>query len=330
MGQERFTHIDIAKGIGIICVVLFHMPNVLNVDYVNNWGGWITSFYMPLFFILSGIFFNNQTSLSKRCKKLITPYLCFYILAYILSILKDIIKHQTINLYDFFIPFTGQTSGYENTPIWFLLSLIQITLIVFFLCKVCNKKYILITSLAISVTGYIAGKYHFLSHYYIGTSLLCTTFFVMGYIFKKYFLNSNNVIYYVLSLLISIILYEIKPNWNNVSQNYIPSGFILFLLVAITASYGLIGISRYLDRIPILNTFLKFFGRNSLIVLCTHMMLMFIPSYIEININNIKHGIFLSLFIILCIDSCIIIFINKYFRFMLGDFTNNKLLHIKR
>lgn len=296
-------------------------------------GGWITVFYMPLFFILSGIFFNNQSSLSKRCKKLITPYLWFYILAYILSIIKDTIKHQAINLYDFFIPFVGQTSGYENTPIWFLLSLIQITLIVSFLCKVCKKQYILIVSLAISVTGYIAGKYHFLSHYYIGTSLLCTFFFVMGYILKRYFLNSK-IIYSVLSLLISIIFYEInsyviKPDWNNVSQNYIPSGFIPFLLVTVTACYGLIGISRYLDRILYLNTILRFFGKNSLIVLCTHMMLMFIPSYLETKISNTEYGILLSLLIILCIDACIIIFINKYCRFMLGDFKNNNFSHIK-
>lgn len=151
----------------------------------------------------------------------------------------------------------------------------------------------------------------------------------MGYILKRYFLNSK-ILYSVLSLFISIIFYEIKPDWNNVSQNYIPSGFISFLLVTVTACYGLIGISRYLDRIPIVNTILRFFGKNSLIVLCTHMMLMFIPSYIETKIYNIEYGILLSLLIVLCIDACIIIFINKYCRFMLGDFTNNIFLYIRR
>ena len=55
--KGRVEYVDIAKGIGILLVVWFHFPILNDLNYFNEWGGWITTFYMVLFFILSGLFF---------------------------------------------------------------------------------------------------------------------------------------------------------------------------------------------------------------------------------------------------------------------------------
>ena len=49
--MNRYEHIDIARGIAILLVILGHSCTTL--DGVNRV---ILSFHMPLFFLLSGIF----------------------------------------------------------------------------------------------------------------------------------------------------------------------------------------------------------------------------------------------------------------------------------
>ena len=52
MTGKRIRYFDMAKGLGIILVVLGH------IEYISDeLRAWISSFHMPLFFILSGCFF---------------------------------------------------------------------------------------------------------------------------------------------------------------------------------------------------------------------------------------------------------------------------------
>lgn len=53
--MRRSTFIDIAKGIGIILVVLGHLDTNGQISREV-----IYSFHMPLFFLLSGIFANTK------------------------------------------------------------------------------------------------------------------------------------------------------------------------------------------------------------------------------------------------------------------------------
>ncbi|MBF1069294.1 MAG: acyltransferase family protein, partial [Prevotellaceae bacterium] len=50
---KRIEALDIAKGIGIILVIIGHMSS----SYLRDW---IYSFHMPLFFIISGICFKTE------------------------------------------------------------------------------------------------------------------------------------------------------------------------------------------------------------------------------------------------------------------------------
>ena len=50
--MQRYEHIDIARGVAILLVVLGH--SCLTVE--NSLNRFILSFHMPLFFFLSGVF----------------------------------------------------------------------------------------------------------------------------------------------------------------------------------------------------------------------------------------------------------------------------------
>lgn len=49
----RYQFIDIAKGIGILLVVWFHTSGITRLTTIDGimWGGIVTAFYMPLFFM---------------------------------------------------------------------------------------------------------------------------------------------------------------------------------------------------------------------------------------------------------------------------------------
>ena len=53
--MERLVFIDNAKGIGIILMILGHIPNM--PEFFHSW---IYSFHMPLFFFISGYLFNEK------------------------------------------------------------------------------------------------------------------------------------------------------------------------------------------------------------------------------------------------------------------------------
>lgn len=68
----RNHSVDIAKGIGIILIIGLHS---------DFHAGWMVNFEMPLFFLLSGIFFKTDYNFSscivKKSNTLLIPYLFF-------------------------------------------------------------------------------------------------------------------------------------------------------------------------------------------------------------------------------------------------------------
>ncbi|MDC4204901.1 MAG: acyltransferase family protein [Candidatus Manganitrophus sp.] len=76
--NSRVIHIDIAKGIGILLVVLGHNWIVTQDGAKGELYEMISSFHMPLFFFLSGIFFKQDQKLLPAMLKgmdaLLKPY----------------------------------------------------------------------------------------------------------------------------------------------------------------------------------------------------------------------------------------------------------------
>ncbi|WP_420101126.1 acyltransferase family protein [Bosea sp. (in: a-proteobacteria)] len=86
----RDSDIDVARGVGMICVVLGHRIQFLELKY------WIFLFHMPLFFILSGLNFKSRAIRSysfQKARSLIVPYISY---ASIVLVLDNIISLQTV------------------------------------------------------------------------------------------------------------------------------------------------------------------------------------------------------------------------------------------
>lgn len=134
--RKRITWIDMAKGYGIIFVVLAHCG-------VGEFGRWIYTFHMPLFFLLSGYVFNSNcdfiTFLKKKRKSMIIPYFCLGIPMLLFSGLVHYVNGDyTIRDYVFlFLRFVIQRRMWT---LWFLACLFFLNIMFYLTQKVLKTN----------------------------------------------------------------------------------------------------------------------------------------------------------------------------------------------
>ncbi len=131
-GAQRKVWADVLKGIALTFVVIAHHP------FLNQKNFYFTFFDIPLFFFISGYFFNQNTSLKillqKRFNSLIKPYLftvIFISLSYILF--KD---GPSFFWYFFWVIYgNGPNLPKAAIHLWFLPNLFLSTVFVWLLFK---------------------------------------------------------------------------------------------------------------------------------------------------------------------------------------------------
>jgi fucose 4-O-acetylase-like acetyltransferase len=243
--NSRLQYIDTAKGIGIILVVVAHTSTPL---YLHNI---IYQFHMPLFFILSGFFYEDKYDKSpvpfiiKRIKSLYFPYVRYgFILLF---------SFMTLN---FFL--TGTTGysflglskvslfliiGIGGVPLggalWFLRSLFIVIMLFlgirFLLTKINipdKIKNILLFGLIFICL--IAG-YNTQLPYNISSSLVALFFYYIGYLYRKYndFIKPN-----VFIAIISFVVVLLSALINTVDMAYNTYSYLsLFILSSLCGIY---------------------------------------------------------------------------------------------
>lgn len=314
----RIGYIDTAKGIGISLVVLFHMSGIDSLKFSGIYIGWITSFYMVFFFSLSGLFFK-PSGLNRRLKSLLKPYFVFLILAYFYYISKSLITHSVCDYSAIIYPLLGSQDKFLNPPLWFLIALCFLNIVASILAKIQNKIYSIVLAIIIGLIAYIYGKLDYPNYYHLGSALLCVPFFWITYIYRDYLLRKWHYAVGIFCLAFSFVFYCAFKYGCNVSLNIIPP-YHIFCVIAISASAGLFIMSLYIDKIRYINDILRFFGRNSLIVLCTHIPLLAVQGVIGRLLHSHEIGYTLlltSFFVIMILEYIIIRFINKYLFFII-------------
>lgn len=324
--NARLDFIDTAKGIGMLIVIILHtFINYPDNSYIGSFIHLYTSsFFMPLFFFLSGLFFSCKIDfvpwLKKKYKRLIVPYICFYILTYILNLLLHELNVTTKNPFhyiDIFQVFWKDI--FSNNVIWFLLSLFWCNVIMYIVLKYSKKMvYEIICIIFVFFAGYYCSYNNINIPLYIDTSLSSLPIIYIGYIFKRYKLleqiTKKMSISFVIITLSSVLVYLSIQGISLVSN--VIRNPILFLLGGVSGSILVTFISFYIKQIPIIT----FIGRNSLLVLCTHMYL--INFYVKIfNKINILYGYeYYIIILLVCVSYYgLTPIFKRYLPFMIGE-----------
>lgn len=115
--NKRIAYIDVFRGMGILYMVLGH------IGFSETFTIYIQSFHMPMFFLVTGLFYKKQPAaeaLRKRCRTLMLPYFLFacFFLAVVCAASRQILwnKVSAVFLYPTeFIPLSG--------AMWFIVAL---------------------------------------------------------------------------------------------------------------------------------------------------------------------------------------------------------------
>ena len=278
---NRIQFIDLAKGLCITLVVLYHINKRFDLNPALF--SILSTFRMPLYFLLSGLFFKEYENfigfLKRKTNKLLIPFLFFYLITSFLmpNLLYQfgytVDKTQSLGISGLWAFLTKEQ--FSNGPIWFLWCLFVLNIIfynIFLLSKFFRKYFVLaivILSCALGCIGMILSVNHINLPAFIDTALTSTPFFCVGYILRKHtkLLYPNFFDKYLLILAVVCIIIVVLLGGG---CSYKGNGFTIspleVYLCGLSGTMGIIFLAKYLKDLP----FFSYWGRYSIMILLTH------------------------------------------------------------
>ena len=302
-GTGRVSYLDIAKGIGIILVVIGH------IEYVPApIRFYIVTFHMPLFFIVSGMLMDlkGETGRSlkelfiKKLKRIMLPYLIFSVL------------YPLIDIVYFYVTGNGDPFGtlktnisdtlmlYGYSVLWFLPTAFFSEII--FLCvsrivgRILQRRdsrdadrpekaypggYSVQISVSVMCLVLGLGMFYLFGKEQNHFILSAVRFFISSFL-----VSTGSLLNHILSkgrmktpvrLLTAVILFGLLLMFHGrngiVDMHFgVYGNIFLFLIFALTGSLGVILLSMSLEKLSsgLPCRVLMFYGRNSLFVMITH------------------------------------------------------------
>lgn len=248
-------------------VVLFHMGFMTQIPALR-------AMRMPLYFILSGLFYKDYSSFLdfsiRKINKIIIPFLFFFVLMVCLQTLRTRSLETIIE--EIWRPFSQ--NYISNLPIWFLLSLFEVNIIYRIIRSYTKNTYL--TALFVLIFGSIG---FWLSHnsiylpLFLGSACSALPFFFIGTIMRKMpilYKNEKDALFISMSILLAVIaaVYCILYGtpFLEFRMNSYQGNIIEIYLVSITLVVGLLMICKVAKWLPIIS----YIGRYSIIVLGLH------------------------------------------------------------
>ena len=286
---QREKWIDTAKGIGMLSVMIGHLsgslPKFLYVDFVY-------AYHLLVFFLLAGYNLRPKrvdgTWLLKKGRRLLLPYGISCLVILLVDLITLFLKGQASAsdvgkslLSDLFRSFyaCGYAGNYriiqegrQIGALWFLPAMFLALLIFDFLLQYIKKSHILgIVTFLLMLAGMISAKWIWLP-FSLQSALMAVFFVWMGYEIKKREVLRFVKWYHALAAFVLFIAGCIA----GFDKIYFASASISGSLPILSLLTGLCGCFAvfYLSRLLNFARILPYIGRNSLIVLCLHGILL--------------------------------------------------------
>ena len=309
---NRNTEMDIAKGIGIMLMVIGH----IGVRYSSL----IYLFHMPLFFIISGYFYNSYYDkrpiefLKRKLKTLYIPYIkiniifCvlhnFFIRYYLYITDKEIIllnNNDIINnvymtkyslndlIFNIIRTILFMSNEQLSSATWFLrvlfINSILFSIIGYYCLKIPykNKNILkLIICLTLFIIGFIFQVNEF-NPIQIPVSFSTLILFYIGYIIKekqwiKFLINKYNIIIYIIVLLIMNKIGSVSLEVNKYTNP------IFLLITSLSGFIIIMNIAKYISKVQKLMIIITYMGKNTIPILGFHFLAFKIITLVQIII----------------------------------------------
>jgi len=275
----RRIDIDLFRGFGIMLMIMGH------VGFGEHFDKWIHAFHMPIFFFMSGFFYQKipmKNYILKKAKALLIPYCTVGILHCVLYCIKEnIISFSPFlkllfNTIDGGVPIAG--------ALWFLTALFFMEIIYYIIDCIAGKNITIIT-LAISVLfSILESVFYVYIPLAIGASLSCVIFFHFGRSYKNKKVEVKRCLLIPMLVAISICIFiNGEVNIKDGSFSFIPLFYVNAIGMSIIG-YELFGmLAQILQRADQgvatkCVKYLSYIGRHSIVFLCFNQLMILINS----------------------------------------------------
>ncbi len=339
MEKKRITYLDMVKGIGIILVVLGHSTYAPDQAIT-----WLASFHMPLFFMVSGMLIwqiGEETkpflfSIGRKAKSIMIPYVTFSILFIIVKLLYLVRMPELITIEQIWDAIYQTVTFYGISVMWFLPALFVSEVIFLGLRKIKQGKEVA-TIASIFVLGTLAvvlkpfiDQISVVGIRYVSAMCLRSfsafVFVAVGYYIKKYILKDRSK-WSMVELGMGMIMCGVVVYLSYITPR-VDMNFLVFgnpLVFYGTAIMGTMGVVFICKNIPTIKALL-YLGRNSLVIMATHMecqilmIAIMLSSYISKISPFAKEYVFYGSFIasLIVMEVITIYLFNHYFYFLIG------------
>lgn len=284
--QKRLAHVDIARGLAILLVVVGHGWLVLH-DPTELYRV-IYSFHIPLFLLLSGVFFDAALPFWRmvrtRADALLKPY---FVTLLAVAILQSWMDGNTAALPES-IPaiFYGNARLPVWMPLWFLPHLFLLSVAAWLILGILQvKKWRPLFQAALLLGGLAVGVLTLRWAWPLalpGTSLrglpfsadllpVTAFYFLLGYLLRAQIKGplSQPPVWTALALAVFLGLHLTRNDSLDLNlRRY--DGLVVSTLQALTGSYLVLAFSRALAGFQVPARLLGYLGRNSLLILIFH------------------------------------------------------------
>ena len=283
--QQRLTHIDIARGIGILLVVAGH--NWIVLASKGELYRMVYSFHIPLFFILAGTFFNSSKSfgvtLKERFQALLIPYFFTSIVVEIIALAFNFDLGLFVKSIGWV--FYGTGTQMRWVAFWFLTHLFLVSIFSWLVLNIFKKYNLgrlwqILTLLTLLTVGWLSIRSFWKMPVwgmkvnglpFSADLLLISSFYFMLGVLSQSQIKEREFRVMPLILLSALFLgihalTDVTTDLNLRLYN----NFIVATILAITGSFVVIEVSKYLARFAIAEKVLGYFGRYSLVILIFH------------------------------------------------------------
>ncbi|WP_044292844.1 acyltransferase family protein [Robinsoniella peoriensis] len=322
--SNRIKEIDIAKGIGILLVILGHMEDLTS----DIWKQFAASFHMPLFFLLCGfLFLENEPTLlnwkrfiQKKAKHILIPYL-----------LWALIYSNGIGVKQLICIFYANNKVYAEAGLWFLPTLFVAECLYYFIKLVTQHSKRLLEPCIVIVFAVLSFLMNQMAEgtaierlgypFSFDIALTAVVFIALGYWVKPVFFyilnfannNRNKMYLTLLGILCLLSVYIMsRINYNFITDHTFDrvvmarASYGLYPLFLVAAAVGSIGISLLCPMLKNIKI-LQYIGKNSLLYMClNHFVIVIVMNIVEYMPFRIKSlPAFLEFIIVVIVLFCI-------------------------
>lgn len=283
---KRIDYVDIAKGIGIVLVVMGHNDFALISPFAHKL---IYSFHMPMFFFMSGMFFKPDLPFWKyarhRFDRVLKPFLFMIVFIFFTSISFSIVgipeasRRLAKALY-------GNGHYLDWVQLWFLPHLFVVSLFAYFFYKVFYRKELFHLRWVILSLVYIAGVLGITLFWPFEPNILGREFtvfglpfsldlvfvsgffFILGYEMHK--IRRDSILGNLFTLLISgatlLFLVWYFPETIDFNTRLFES-LPVNTLEAFLGILFILALSKQMERVDWLSSLFRYIGQASLVIL---------------------------------------------------------------